>query len=115
MKPLRKAVFPVAGLVPVFFLLQSRYHWRCSPLSIALLIQYAVDEAVEAGIEVELCGELPLRFGMVQRSHGDGFGVVRRVSRTVRLDEICGDVAHRPDAFASLPSALYVPRGRRWR
>ena len=48
---------------------------------------------VEDVVEVESRGELPFRFGMVQCSHGDVFGVVRRVSRTVRLDEICGDVA----------------------
>ncbi len=51
MKPLRKAVFPVAGLGTRFLPATKAMPKEMLPVVDRPLIQYAVDEAIEAGIE----------------------------------------------------------------
>ena len=51
MKPVRKAVFPVAGLGTRFLPATKAMPKEMLPVVDRPLIQYAVDEAVEAGIE----------------------------------------------------------------
>src|SRR3546814_10657134 len=50
-KPLRKAVFPVAGLGTRFLPATKATPKEMLPVVDRPLIQYAVDEAIEAGIE----------------------------------------------------------------
>ncbi|MGQ2932288.1 MAG: sugar phosphate nucleotidyltransferase, partial [Sphingopyxis sp.] len=51
MKPIRKAVFPVAGLGTRFLPATKAIPKEMLPVVDRPLIQYAVDEAREAGIE----------------------------------------------------------------
>ena len=51
MKPVRKAVFPVAGLGTRFLPATKAFAKEMLPVVDRPLIQYAVDEAREAGIE----------------------------------------------------------------
>jgi UTP--glucose-1-phosphate uridylyltransferase len=51
MKPVRKAVFPVAGLGTRFLPATKAFAKEMLPIVDRPLIQYAVDEALEAGIE----------------------------------------------------------------
>src|SRR3546814_4773025 len=51
MKPVRKAVFPVAGLGTRFLPATKAFAKEMLPIVDRPLIQYAVDEAREAGIE----------------------------------------------------------------
>lgn len=51
MKPIRKAVFPVAGLGTRFLPATKAIPKEMLPIVDRPLIQYAVDEAREAGIE----------------------------------------------------------------
>ena len=50
MKPVRKAVFPVAGLGTRFLPATKAFAKELLPIVDRPLIQYAVDEAREAGI-----------------------------------------------------------------
>jgi UTP--glucose-1-phosphate uridylyltransferase len=50
-KPLRKAVFPVGGLGTRFLPATKALPKEMLPIVDRPLIQYAVDEAIEAGIE----------------------------------------------------------------
>ena len=52
MKPLRKAILPVAGLGTRFLLATKSIPKEMLTVVDRSLIQYAVDEAVEAGIEM---------------------------------------------------------------
>ena len=55
MKPIRKAVFPVAGLGTRFLPATKAIPKEMLPIVDRPLIQYAVDEAREAGIEQMIC------------------------------------------------------------
>ena len=63
MKPIRKAVFPVAGLGTRFLPATKAIPKEMLPVVDRPLIQYAVDEAREAGIEqmIFVTGRVPRR------------------------------------------------------
>src|ERR1700733_1918087 len=97
MKPIRKAVFPVAGLGTRFLPATKAMPKEMLPVVDRPLIQYAVDEAREAGIEhfIFVTG----RYKHIIEDHFD---------RQVELENALRD-RHRLDVIETLSRELPPP------
>lgn len=90
MKPLRKAVFPVAGLGTRFLPATKATPKEMLPVVDRPLIQYAVDEAIEAGIE-----QMIFVTGRGKSAIEDHFDIAFELERTMAERGKSLDVLHR--------------------
>jgi UTP--glucose-1-phosphate uridylyltransferase len=101
MKPLRKAVFPVAGLGTRFLPATKAFPKEMLPIVDRPLIQYAVDEAREAGIE-----QMIFVTGRGKVGLEDYFDVAFELETTMRGRgkslEVLAPTRSRPGAIASV-------------
>ena len=86
MKPIRKAVFPVAGLGTRFLPATKAIPKEMLPIVDRPLIQYAVDEAREAGIE-----QMIFVTGRGKSAIEDHFDIAFELEKTMRWGRLGED------------------------
>ena len=110
MKPIRKAVFPVAGLGTRFLPATKAIPKEMLPIVDRPLIQYAVDEAREAGIE-----QMIFVTGRGKSAIEDHFDIAYELEHTLRMRgkkaELAILDAQRPNAGSTSFTRQQEPLG----
>ena len=103
MKPIKKCVFPVAGLGTRFLPATKASPKEMLPIVDKPLIQYAVEEAVEAG-----CTEMVFITGRNKRSIEDHFDKAYELETELELRQKDKLLAHVRDILPSNITCLYI-------
>lgn len=103
MKPIKKCVFPVAGMGTRFLPATKASPKEMLPIVDKPLIQYAVEEAVEAG-----CTEMVFITGRNKRSIEDHFDKAYELETELELRQKDKLLAHVRDILPSNITCLYI-------
>ena len=103
MKPIKKCVFPVAGMGTRFLPATKASPKEMLPIVDKPLIQYAVEEAVEAG-----CTEMVFITGRNKRSIEDHFDKAYELETELELRQKDKLLAHIRDILPSNITCLYI-------
>ena len=103
MKPLQKAIFPVAGLGTRFLPATKASPKEMLPIVDKPLIQYAVEEAIEAG-----CTEMIFVTGRNKRSIEDHFDKAYELETELELRQKEKLLSHVKDILPSHITCLYI-------
>lgn len=103
MKPIRKAVFPVAGMGTRFLPATKASPKEMLPIVDKPLIQYAVEEAVEAG-----CTEMVFVTGRNKRSIEDHFDKAYELETELEMRQKDKLLEHVKDILPSNITCLYI-------
>ena len=103
MKPIKKCVFPVAGMGTRFLPATKASPKEMLPIVDKPLIQYAVEEAVEAG-----CTEMVFITGRNKRSIEDHFDKAYELETELELRQKDKLLAHVRDILPSNITCMYI-------
>lgn len=109
MKPIKKCVFPVAGMGTRFLPATKASPKEMLPIVDKPLIQYAVEEAVEAG-----CTEMVFITGRNKRSIEDHFDKAYELETELELRRKDKLLAHVRDILPSNITCMYIRQTEHW-